>query len=62
MITKNIKISKSVWWIFATVLLTASKVWAEDDIPPIHYPLHWTEKLVIFLHDAWQFLMGFFVA
>lgn len=55
MTTKNIKVSKSVCWIFAMVLLTASKVWAEDDIPPI-YPLG--HSILKWLQEVWMQISG----
>ncbi len=60
MTTTGIKFSKSVYWISALVLLTVSKVWAEDDIPPIHDPLHAIDRLVSFFRDLWQLLQVYF--
>jgi hypothetical protein len=51
---KSIKFSPSVVWISAMVLLTASQVFAEDDVPPIHNPLVWVERLAAFFHDLLQ--------
>jgi|AP12_2_1047962.scaffolds.fasta_scaffold266315_1 hypothetical protein len=57
MTMKSIKFSPSVVWISAMVLLTASKAWAADDIPPLD-PLVATVSR--FFRDLWVLCSGYF--
>ena len=53
----NRKVSRIAGWIFGLALLTATKVWADDDTVPLDPQL---TSILDFLRSLWHFLKDLF--